>query len=196
LQEKDQNISQGREVVNRELKRLGVLDVYSPQDIAQALKYEDVDLFLAQVGFGDIQSTKIAGAIALLQQKLQPDDDLGKLIRGQQQKSSGLTVLGVEGLHTKMARCCNPIPPEPILGYITRGRGVTIHTQHCKQLLATKEPERWIDVEWGLDEETFPIPIVVTAYRRSGLMEDIANIFLSTAGLKCIWLLAFPAWIS
>jgi GTP pyrophosphokinase len=176
LQEKDMNISQGREVVNRELKRLGVLDVYSPQDIAQALKYEEVDIFLAQVGFGDIQSAKIGGAIALLQQRLQPDDELGQLIRGQQQKSSKLTVLGVEGLHTRMARCCNPIPPEPILGYITRGRGVTIHTQHCKQLLATKEPERWIDVEWGLDEETFPIPIVVTAYRRSGLMEDIANI--------------------
>jgi GTP pyrophosphokinase len=176
LQEKDMNISQGREVVNRELKRLGVLDIYSPQDIAQALKYEDVDLFLAQVGFGDIQSAKIGGAIALLQQRLKPDDELGKLIRGQRQKSSKLTVLGVEGLHTRMAKCCNPIPPEPILGYITRGRGVTIHTQHCKQLLATKEPERWIDVEWGLDEETFPIPIVVTAYRRSGLMEDIANI--------------------
>ncbi len=176
LQERDKNISQGREVVKRELKRLGVLDVFSPQDIAQALKFEDVDQFLAQVGFGDIQSTKIAGAIALLQQKLQPDDDLGKLIRGQQQKSSKLTVLGLEGLHTKMARCCNPIPPEPVMGYITRGRGVTIHTQHCKQLLATNEPERWIEVEWGLDEETFPIPIVVTAYRRSGLMEDIANI--------------------
>ena len=176
LQERDKNISQGREVVNRELKRLGVLDVYSPQDIAQALKYEDVDVFLAQVGFGDIQSAKIGGAIALLQQKLQPDDELGKLIRGQQQKTSKLTVLGVEGLHTKIARCCNPIPPEPILGYITRGRGVTIHTQHCKQLLATKEPERWIEVEWGIEEETFPIPIVVTAYRRSGLMEDIANI--------------------
>ena len=175
-QERDKNIAQGREVVNRELKRLGVLDVYSPQDIAQALKYDDVEIFLAQIGFGDIQSAKIGGAIALLQQKLKPDDDLGKLIRGQQQKSSKLTVRGVEGLHTKIARCCNPIPPEPIMGYITRGRGVTIHTQHCKQLMATNEPERWIEVEWGLDETTFPIPIVVTAYRRSGLMEDIANI--------------------
>ena len=175
-QEKDENITQGGEVVKRELKRLGVLDVYSPQDIAHALKFEDVDIFLAQVGFGDIQSAKIGGAIALLQQKLQPDDNLGKLIREPQRESGKLTVLGVEGLHTRMARCCNPIPPEPIMGYITRGRGVTIHTQHCKQLLLTKEPERWIEVDWGLDSATFPIPIVVTAYRRSGLLEDIANI--------------------
>ncbi len=75
-----------------------------------------------------------------------------------------------------MARCCTPIPPEPIVGYITRGRGITIHTQSCKQLLDIDEPERWIDVEWGGEEEYFPIPIVLKAYRRPGLMDDIANI--------------------
>jgi len=176
-QEKEQNVAQGLDVVKRELKRLGVSDTYKPEDIALALKHDDVEQFLSKVGFGDIQSTKIAGAIAMLQQKHQPDDELGALIRGgQRQKQSKLTVLGIEGLHTKMAKCCSPIPPEPIIGYITRGRGITIHTEHCKQLLATEEPERWIEVEWGLDEETFPIPIIVTAYRRSNLMEDIAHI--------------------
>ena len=86
-----------------------------------------------------------------------------------------LTVRGVSGLPTKLARCCNPIPPEPIVGYTTRGRGITIHHRDCKQLFATKEPERWIEVEWG-DEDAFPIPIIVKAYRRPGLMEDISNI--------------------
>ena len=177
-QEKEQNVAQGLDVVNREIKRLGVSETYKAEDIALALKHDDVDQFLSKVGFGDIQSTKVAGAIAMLQQKHQPDDELSALIRGGQgqQKSNKLTVLGIEGLHTKMAKCCTPIPPEPIIGYITRGRGITIHTEHCKQLLATQEPERWIEVEWGLDEETFPIPIIVTAYRRSRLMEDIANI--------------------
>jgi GTP pyrophosphokinase len=174
-QEREQNIAQGRGVVDRELKRLGVMDIYTLEDIAEALKFEDLDQFLAQVGFGDIQSAQIGGAIASLQQKLQPDDELRLLLRPKP-ASKQLTVRGISGLHTKMAGCCNPIPPEPIMGYVTRGRGVTIHSKDCRQLFATREPERWIEVEWGLEEETYPIPIMVKAYRRPGLMDDIANI--------------------
>jgi GTP pyrophosphokinase len=174
-QEKEKNISQGREVVNRELRRLAVNDVYTIEDIATALKFKDIDSFLAKVGFGDIQSTQIGGAISALQQKLQPDDDLRPLLTIKP-RSKTLTVKGIAGLHTKMAGCCTPIPPEPIMGYITRGRGVTIHKKDCKTLIATAEPERWIDVEWGIEEETYPIPIVVKAYRRPGLIDEIANI--------------------
>jgi GTP pyrophosphokinase len=175
-QEREENISSGRDIFNRELKRLGVSDVFSLQEIGEALKYDDTDEFLAKVGFGDIQSTQVGGAIASLQQKLQPDDDLRQLIIRQKPQSTKLTVRGIAGLHTIMAGCCSPIPPEPIMGYITRGRGVTIHTMDCKQLLATGERERWIEVEWGLDDETYPIPIVIKAYRRPGLMDEIANI--------------------
>jgi RelA/SpoT family (p)ppGpp synthetase len=174
-QEREKNIIQGREVVNRELKRLGVADDFTIDDIAEALKFKDVEQFLAKVGFGDIQSSQIGGAIAAIQQRLRPDDELRPLLN-QQPKAKKLTVRGLSGLHTKMARCCNPIPPEPIMGYITRGRGITIHRQDCKQLLATQEAERWIDVEWGLEEEAYPIPIIIKAYRRPGLMDDIANI--------------------
>jgi GTP pyrophosphokinase len=175
-QEREENIASGRDIVNREFKRLGVADVYTLLEIAEALKYDELDQFLAKVGFGDIQSTQIGGAIASLQQKLQPDDDLRQLIVRQKPQSTKLTVRGIAGLHTVMAGCCSPIPPEPIMGYITRGRGVTIHTTDCKQLLATGEPERWIEVEWGLEEDTYPIPIVIKAYRRPGLMDEIANI--------------------
>lgn len=174
-QEREKNIVQGREVVNRELKRLGVADEFTVEDIAEALKYKDVEQFLAKVGFGDIQSSQIGGAIAAIQQRLRPDDELRPLLN-RQPKQKKLTVRGLSGLHTKMARCCNPIPPEPIMGYITRGRGITIHRQDCKQLLATQEAERWIDVEWGLEEEAYPIPIIIKAYRRPGLMDDIANV--------------------
>lgn len=175
-QQREENIASGREIANRELKRLGVSDVYTLQEISETLKYDELDQFLANVGFGDIQSTQIGGAIAAMQQKLQPDDDLRQLIVRQKPRSTELTVKGIAGLHTVMAGCCNPIPPEPIMGYITRGRGVTIHTMDCKQLLATGEPERWIEVEWGIDEDAYPIPIVVKAYRRPGLMDEIANI--------------------
>ncbi|MCZ7668344.1 MAG: hypothetical protein M5U34_14725 [Chloroflexi bacterium] len=130
------------------MRRLGLSDVYTVQEIAEALKFEDVDKFLAKVGFGDIQSAQISGAIAILKQNLQEDDELRPLLQ-MQRKPQGLTVRGLSGLYTKMAGCCNPIPPEPIVGYITRGQGVTIHRQDCKQVAAITETERLIDVDWG-----------------------------------------------
>lgn len=176
-QEKEQNIEHGREVVARELKRLGLNDVYTIADIAEALRFDDVDRFLAQVGFGDIQSAQIGGAIASLQQRLKPDDELRPLLQEPESRAStGLTVLGVGGLHTKFAGCCNPIPPEPIKGYITRGKGITVHSAGCKTLKHISERERLIDVEWGMEEETYPIPVIVRAYHRPGLVEDISNV--------------------
>lgn len=174
-QEWDKNVEQGQEAVKRELKRLGLSEDYTILEIAQALKYDDVEEFLAKVGFGDIQSAQISGAIAILKRKLQPDDELQPLLQPQA-KPKGLTVKGVSGLHTKMAGCCSPIPPEPIMGYITRGHGVTIHRQDCAQLAAINERERLIEVDWGTEMETYPIPIVVKAYRRSGLIDEIVSV--------------------
>ncbi|MFN2136235.1 MAG: RelA/SpoT family protein, partial [Candidatus Promineifilaceae bacterium] len=151
-QERGKNIQQGREVVERELRRLGLADSYTVEEIAHALKYDDVKEFLARVGFGDIQSAQISGAIQLMDKSLKPDDKelLPLLLPEKPSKPKGLTVLGVSGLATKMAGCCNPIPPEPIVGYITRGHGVTIHRQDCKQIEAITDRERIIkEVDWG-----------------------------------------------
>jgi GTP diphosphokinase / guanosine-3',5'-bis(diphosphate) 3'-diphosphatase len=176
-QEREKNIEQGRAIVERELKRLGLSDVYTVNDIAAALRFEDVDQFLARVGFGDIQSSQLGGAIATLQQKLKPDDELRPLL-GQEQSEEprGLTVRGMGGLATKFGGCCSPIPPEPIRGYITRGKGITVHAASCKTLQNITEQERLIDVEWGTEDETYPIPIIVRAYHRPGLVEDITNV--------------------
>lgn len=175
-QEREQNIAQGREVIERELKRLGLLDVYSVEDIARALKYDNIEEFLSKVGFGDIQTVQITGAIALMQQALRAEDEeLRPLFRPPSTKRKGLTVRGVEGLHTRMAACCHPIAPEPIIGYITRGQGVTIHAQSCDQLKGITDKERLIEVDWGTGGEKYPIPIVVTAYRRGGLIEDLVS---------------------
>lgn len=174
-QEWEQNVEQGHEVIERELKRLGLQDDYTIEEIAQALKFEDINDFLAKIGFGDIQSAQISGAIAILKRKLRPDDELQPLLKPAPAKPKGLTVKGVSGLHTKMAGCCTPIPPEPIIGYITRGQGVTIHRQDCTQVAAITEPERLIEVDWGTEMETFPIPIVVKAYRRANLIDEIVS---------------------
>ena len=175
-QEREQNITQGREVVQRELKRLGLTDVFTVEDIGRALKYDDIDEFLSKVGFGDIQTVKITGAIALMQQALRvEDEELLPLFKPPSPKRKGLTVRGVEGLYTRFAGCCNPLPPDPIIGYITRGQGVTIHSQTCDQLKGIPDKERLIEVDWGSGDERYPIPIVVTAYRRGSLIEDLVS---------------------
>ena len=175
-QEREQNILQGREVVERELRRLGLGDTYTVSDIAQSLKFTDEEQFLAKVGFGDIQSRQISGAIALMEKNLHPDDELRPLLLQQPTKKQGLTITGVTGLHTRMAKCCQPIPPEPITGFITRGQGVTIHRSDCKEVINTTEPERLIDVDWGDDTAVYPIPIVLKAYRRPNIIEEIVAI--------------------
>jgi GTP pyrophosphokinase len=155
-----------------------LLDVYEVEDIARALRYDDIDDFLAKIGFGDIQTVQITGAIALMQHALKPEDqELLPLLKTPDTggKKKGLMVRGVGGLYTRIAGCCNPISPEPIIGYITRGEGITIHRQDCKQVQAIKDRERLIEVSWGPEAETYPIPVVVTSYRRGGLIEDMVN---------------------
>lgn len=177
-QEREKNIEYGREVVEREIKRLNVNAQLAVADVARGMHYEDVDLFLARVGFGDIQSNQITGAIALLQRDIKPDDDLAQLIKPPPMMipGKGLTVKGVSGLHTKLAGCCSPIAPEPVVGYITRGKGITIHRADCPTVVNISEKERLIEVDWGQEEERYPIPLVLRAYQRSGLAEEIATV--------------------
>ncbi|MEM7331836.1 MAG: bifunctional (p)ppGpp synthetase/guanosine-3',5'-bis(diphosphate) 3'-pyrophosphohydrolase [Chloroflexota bacterium] len=175
-QEKEQNIIQGREVVERELKSLGLSDTTTVADIAGAFDFDDDDQFLSKVGFGDISSSQISGAIFRIQEKLKPDDELLPLLEAPKPKTKGLTVRGMSGLHTKMAKCCTPIPPEVIVGYITRGQGITVHRADCKQLEAITEKERLIEVDWGTETNTYPIPIILEAIRRPKLVDDILNV--------------------
>ena len=93
-------------------------------------------------------------------------------------KTGSVQILGTGGLLVNMARCCNPMPGDEITGYITRGRGVTVHRSDCINVQAVTDPERLVDVSWGnLDEERrFTVPIEIVAYDREGLMRDISTI--------------------
>jgi len=177
-QDREQNILQGREVVEREIRRLNLSEPCTVEQVAEAMKFDNLDDFLSLVGFGDITADQLAGAIATRggQAKRNGLQDLQVLLNtpGSQK---GLTVRGVGGVHTRLAQCCTPVAPEAIIGYITRGQGITIHTQKCPQVAAITERERLIEVEWGLEEKrTHPVPVVITAEPRDGLVEDLVNI--------------------
>ncbi len=94
-------------------------------------------------------------------------------------------VLGLKGLLTSFARCCNPAPGDPIVGYITRGRGATIHREDCPNILRMHDRERIVKVSWGEPQLTFPVAVEIKAYDRQGLMGDIYNIF-SNEGINLL----------
>jgi GTP pyrophosphokinase len=92
------------------------------------------------------------------------------------QVEQSITVLGLKGLLTTLARCCNPAPGDEIIGYITRGRGATIHRRDCPNILRIKDKERLIPVSWGEPADTYPVPIRLKAYDRDGLMRDVSTL--------------------
>ena len=93
--------------------------------------------------------------------------------------AEAVTVLGLKGLLTAMARCCNPTPGDAIIGYITRGHGATIHRQDCPNILRIKDRERLVKVSWGENVRTYPVPIRIRAFDRQGLMGDITTLLNS-----------------
>ncbi len=183
-QDREQNIQAGRLALDRLLKQLNIR--ISFDEVARVLDYENVEDMLAALGYGDLSTERIAGKLIDLQQqaKLEATQDLAPDIPDippppkARRRQDEVKIRGIEGLAYRMAQCCHPLPGEPIAGYITRGRGITIHRQDCPNLLrrVQTEPERIIHVEWGIETPTYPVTILVKAWNRAGLLRDITNI--------------------
>lgn len=174
-QDREQNISHGRLLLERELRRLGLQNVRY-DEIASEMDYSNVDDMLAAIGCGDINLTKIVSQAAA-----EDEESLDLLQPGEATTTTTLdgddvSILGVSGLLTKLANCCKPAPGDPIVGYITRGRGVTIHRQDCPNVMRIRDRERLVSVNWGRPQDTYPVSIRVQAYDRSGLMRDISTL--------------------
>ncbi len=175
-QDREQNVERGRELVDKELRRLS-LD-HKLDDVA-ALFHKDrdnPDAFFAKVGTGDIQSSTIATKLA---ETVAPEEDLGlppPAPAPLPMLDPSVQVMGVGDLLTNLARCCNPAPGDPIIGYITRGRGVTIHRQDCPNVVGSEEVERMITVSWGGGQKTYPVRASIRAYDRPRLLQDIVEV--------------------
>ncbi len=169
-EQREDNIVRGREMLEKELKRLG-LDQTKLEEIAAAFKYEKVDDFLAAVGYGDINTHQVAAKLA----PAPPEEEIPSVVSLPPADTRGIQVQGVGDLLTRLARCCNPVPGDAIVGFITRGKGVTVHRADCSSVLNEDEPERLVKVEWGrMAQQTFPVAIRVEAWDREGLVRDVA----------------------
>jgi RelA/SpoT family (p)ppGpp synthetase len=172
-QDREQNIAYGREIVERELKRLG-LEHLGLEAVGRLFDHEKLDDFLAAVGFGDINTQQIASKIA--ESRGREEEQLPIAPPPPVQTIEGIHVQGTGGLLTRLAQCCHPLPGADIIGYVTRGRGVTIHRRDCPNILHRVDAERLIDVSWGTRMQTVPVTIYITAYDRTKLMSEISSI--------------------
>jgi GTP pyrophosphokinase len=140
--------------------------------------FESVDDLLAAIGYGDINPQQIAAKVLESERKEQaalPSEV------GERQPPTipmdEVSVQGVVGLLSHPAHCCNPLPGDDIIGYVTRGRGVSVHKRDCPNVLLTHEPERLVEVSWGSGgQSTYPVRIIVRAFDRAGLLRDIATV--------------------
>ncbi len=179
-QDRDQNRRQGRNMLERELQRLGV-KTKSIADLATALHRRDPDDLYQAIGEGETTLAAVANAIQRTapDQGLLPPQRIGRNKRKRATSGSQISVKGVGNLLTHFARCCHPVPPEAIAGYITLGRGVTIHREDCSNLLRLRRqnPERLITVDWTDEEgEAYPVDIRVEAHDRHGLVRDVSTL--------------------
>ncbi len=179
-QQRDENVAQGRELLDRELRRLAHETLSSIEHsrlehIASQYHYREVDDFFAAIGYGAVSPASVVS-------KLEIHDDAAIALPEVAPPSAapsitGVRVKGVGDLLVRFANCCSPIPGDPITGYVTRGKGVTVHRANCPSVLSERDIERLIDVEWeSADQQTYPITVRIDALDRPGLLNEITNV--------------------
>lgn len=179
-QDSEQNATDGRAILDREMHRLGIHNL-SMEKLAEHLNFSRVDGLLVAIGRSEITTGQLANKLNRFIQHDQPQSVAPVLRKIQHDKNEpkGFNISGVGNLLTSTANCCHPVPNDPIVGFITRGRGVTIHRQDCSNVEHFREDEldRLIDVSWGKDsDDTWFTEIFVLAYDRPGLLSDVTSL--------------------
>jgi GTP pyrophosphokinase len=175
-QNEAQNKSAGRAIWDREMQRLGVNSPPIPE-LLRELKLASTEALHEALGLGEVSPAQVAGAIHRLLQAREPPTEAPSRARTPAPREPEIAVQGIGDLLSSYARCCKPVPPEPIVGYITVGRGVSIHSRSCANLarLGAKAPARILAVAWGeIGAGEFPVDIEVQAFDRRGLVRDVS----------------------
>lgn len=178
-QDRELNLTQGKAIFEKEFKRLGLKNIDLEAILPELGVKTSDDLYVA-IGCGDIGIGRLVNKIEEMEkEKLEEDLELDlDLVESPPSilPSDAIRVMGLKGIATTMGKCCNPMPGDEIVGYITRGRGATIHRQDCPNILRVTERERLVKVSWGQPGKTFTVPIQIKAYDRQGLMSDISKV--------------------
>jgi GTP pyrophosphokinase len=181
---REENVVKGREMLDKELRRLRQTTLASLKDeglleLARDFKFSTADDFLAAIGYGELSSRTVVLRHA---DRDVPTEGDGRglvipLTSPTAVPSGEVRVHGVGNMLTTFGHCCNPLPGEPIRGYVTRGKGVTVHRAGCTSIRHAQDPDRLVEVEWeGGTHQVYPVSIKVEAWDRTGLLRDIAAV--------------------
>jgi GTP pyrophosphokinase len=183
-QQLEETIAHGRSNVERELQRAG-MTALNLDAVAEKAGFDKLDDFFAAVARADVNARQVQTAIhAAAKREDAPVDSAVQAMIPRQSKSSsaggGILIVGVDRLMTGLARCCKPAPPDAIVGFVTRGKGISIHRQSCSNVarMQERQPERLISADWGAKrDEVFPVDVIVEAMDRQALLRDISEVF-------------------
>ena len=187
---KTENIEKGKEAIEKELKRIGIdyaelfkIEYINP--MLERYKYKNLEEMYASVGFGAMSATKIIARMLIEYRKEHKEDTIQEKIeqlstaknKKTTSPSSGIIVKGIDNCLVKLSKCCNPLPGDEIIGYITKGRGVSVHRKDCVNINdLLKEENRIIEVQWYEQEKvTYTVEIEILANDRNGLLADIVQ---------------------
>ena len=169
------DIAQGRTVLEKELQRSGMSKMNLEQ-LAAYMGFDKLNDLLSGLGRSEVGPKALRDAMTQDEKTPAVTADAGIVARKPARAGGGVLVVGVDKLLTTPAKCCRPAPPDPIVGFVTRGRGVSVHRANCANL-ARLDPERRIAAQWGAPgTTTFPVEIVVDAVDRTGLLRDISEV--------------------
>ncbi|MFP4278754.1 MAG: TGS domain-containing protein, partial [Halochromatium sp.] len=187
-QDFERHLAEGRSLLDKELARLGIESKPPLEQLAERFNLQRGDDVLAAIGRGDLAVGSVARQVGEPHQERRDanaePERAAQLVqrrrKRQHQDRPEVMVAGVPDLLTQLASCCHPVPDDPIVGFITRGRGVAVHRANCANILSLseEEQERLIEVDWAAqpDQAAYPVDIVITAADRKGLLRDVSSV--------------------
>jgi GTP pyrophosphokinase len=179
--QRDENIAHGKELLDRELKRIAqrsLGDISDPdlRRVTEALNMHDVDTLFASLGYGAITAAQVVTRLGIVDDAQQALPEIAPMVPPTTARG-GVRVKGVGDLLVRFGVCCNPVPGDSIVGYITRGRGVTVHRADCTNVKGSGDKERFVEVEWEQTAtRTYPVAIRIEGWDRDGFLRDVAAV--------------------
>jgi GTP pyrophosphokinase len=184
-EERDESVIIGKNILEKSLEQsqLNITNITKNQQltaVAKDLSFQTLDDLLANVGYGKISANQVLGRLRpkLGIEKEERDNIVRKVVSKitRKKSSKGISVKGIDDMLVRFANCCHPLPGEHVLGFITRGRGVTIHKYNCSHILDS-DPERLVEVQWDpADNDVYLARIKVTSVDRKGILADVSAI--------------------
>ncbi len=186
VRDKDQNMEKGQEMLEREVRKLNYnveefIDEEKLEQIGRRMGLGNLDDLYASIGFGSTSLSQIIPKLRDDYEKRHPKKEVKPLVKKpggkpKEKSSQGINIEGVDDIKVRFSKCCNPVPGDDIVGYITRGRGVSVHRKDCSNVVNAIDPERFIDVYWGSHEQTaYPAEVQIKSVDKQGLLAEITN---------------------